>query len=115
MIMRDSLLPILSCGLGLLLAGCGSGSSGLSTGALLGGGQGPGRSSTAPPSDPTARALLAAAVSARATKCGFYFDAAKLKAGFLAAEASQGATPEQLEKIEREYDYARLTIAGKIA
>jgi hypothetical protein len=115
MIMRDRLLPILSCGLGLLLAGCGSGPLGLTTGALLGGGNSSEPPSAEAPSDPTARALQAAAVSARATKCGFYFDAAKLKAGFLAAEARQGATHEQLQKIEREYDYTRLAIAGKIA
>jgi hypothetical protein len=114
MSMRASLLPIFWCGLAVLLAGCGNGSTGFTTGALLANGQDfvrPG----GPPSDPTARALYTAAVSARATKCGFYFDPAKLKAGFLAAEARQGVTPEQLEKIEQAYDYTRLTIAGRIA
>lgn len=114
MIKRNSLLPFLSCGLAVLLAGCGSGWSGRPTGALLGGGQTAAPPPVTPPSDPTARALQAAAVSVRAHKCGFYFDAAKLKAGFLATEASQGATLDQLQRIEREYDYTRLAVAGSI-
>jgi hypothetical protein len=114
MTMRASLLPILWCGLAVLLAACGKDSAGPTTGALLASGQDSVQSGV-PPSDPTARALYAAAVSARATRCGYYFDPAKLKAGFLAAEASQGAASEHLQKIERAYDYTRLTIAGRIA
>jgi hypothetical protein len=111
---RDRLLPTLSCFIAVLLAGCGGGSPGLTTGALFGNGQ-VSAEHAAPPNDPTARALQVGAVSARATKCGFYFNPAKLKAAFLAAEAAAGATAEQLQKIEQEYEYTRLTIAGKIA
>jgi hypothetical protein len=107
MTMRASLLPTFWCGLAVLLAACGKGSEGPTTSALLGDGE--------PPNDSTTRALYAAAVSARATKCGFYFDPAKLKAGFLAAEARQGTTPEQLERIEQAYDYTRQSIAARIA
>ena len=114
MTMRASLLPIFWCGLAGTLAACGNGASGPATGALLAGGQAAAQAAM-PPDDPMARALHAAAVSARATKCGFYFDPAKLKAGFLAAEAGHGATPEQLDKIERAYDYTRVAIAGRIA
>jgi hypothetical protein len=108
MTIRASLVSILWCGLAGTLAACGNGASAPATGALL-------AQAAMPPDDPVARALHAAAVSARATKCGFYFDPAKLKAGFLAAEAALGATPEQLEKIERAFDYTRVTIAGRIA
>lgn len=101
----------------LALAGC-SGSSALTTASLTGGGNGPAAAAAPagpPPSDPTSRALQVAATSARATRCGFYFDPQKLKSSFLAAEAAQGAGPEQLQKIEREYDFTRASVAKKIA
>jgi hypothetical protein len=112
--MRARLLPIFWCGLAGTLAACGSAPSGPATSALLAGAEAVPRAA-APPDDPMARALYAAAVSARAAKCGFYFDPAKLKAGFLNAEAAHGATPEQLGKIEQAYNYTRLTVAGRIA
>ncbi len=100
----------------LLLAGC-SGSGGLTTAALTGGGQSQATAAPAgpPPSDPTSRAVQVGATSARATRCGFYFDPAKLKSNFLAAEAALGTAPEQLQKIEREYEYVRLSVGKKIA
>ncbi len=100
----------------LALAGCGS--SALTTASLTGGSE-PAVAGTAatgstaalpaapPPSDPTSRAIQVGATSARASRCGFYFDPAKLRSNFLAAEASQGAAPDQLQKIEREYDHIR--------
>lgn len=99
----------------LLLAGC-SGSGGLTTASLMGGGA-PAQAAApaAPPSDPTARAVQVGATSARATRCGFYFDPSRLKTSFLAAEAARGATPEQLQKIEREYEYVRLSLAKQTA
>lgn len=100
----------------LLLAGCGS--SSLTTASLTGNGPQPaqaaGAPATPPPSDPTSRALQVGATSARATRCGFYFDPAKLKASFLAAESAAGTAPEQLQKIEREYDYVYVSV-GKTA
>ncbi|MGH6815511.1 MAG: hypothetical protein ACREC6_07395 [Hyphomicrobiaceae bacterium] len=53
-------------------------------------------------------------MSARASRCGFYFDAGKLRSGFLAAETKLGATPDQLKKIAHDYDYTRKSIADKI-
>lgn len=105
----------LSVASALLLAGCGS--SSLTTASLTGGGAQSSEivSANPPPSDPTSRALQVGATSARATRCGFYFDPAKLKANFLAAESAAGASPEQLQKIEREYEYTRLSVAKKIA
>ncbi len=101
----------------LLVAGC-SGSGGLTTASLTGGGGEAAPAAAAappapPPSDPTSRALQVGATSERATRCGFYFDPAKLKANFLAAEAAAGASPEQLQKIEREYEYVRLSVGKK--
>jgi hypothetical protein len=114
MTMRASLLTIFWCGLAGTLAACGNGLSGPATGALLAGEQAVAQPPTSQ-DDPMARALYAAAVSARATKCGFYFDPAKLKARFLAAETGQGTTPEELEKMARTYDFTRVMIAGRIA
>ena len=77
----------------LLLAGCGS--SSLTTASLTGGGAQPAQAAAAPaappPSDPTSRALQVGATSARAVRCGFYFDPARLKASFLASEMATGA------------------------
>lgn len=103
--------------LALLLAGC-SGSGGLTTAALTGDTQ-PTQAAAAaaepPPSDPTSRAVQVGATSARATRCGFYFDPERLKASFLSAEMAQGTGPEQLQKIEREYEYIRLSIAKRVS
>ncbi len=96
----------------LLLSGC-SGSGGLTTASLTGGSE-PAQAAAPSPSDPTSRAVQVGATSARAVRCGFYFDPAKLKASFLAAEAAAGAAPEQLQKIEREYEYIRLSLTKKI-
>ncbi len=104
----------------LVLAGCSS-SGGLTTASLMGGGNASEASASAaapagpPPSDPTSRTLQVAATSARATRCGFYFDPERLKSSFLAAEMAQGAGPEELQKIEREYKYVRSSVAEKIA
>ena len=74
----------------LVLAGCSS-SGGLTTASLMGGGNASEASASAaapagpPPSDPTSRTLQVAATSARATRCGFYFDPERLKSSFLAA------------------------------
>jgi hypothetical protein len=54
--------------------------------------------------DPLARPVAVAWTSARAKRCGFYFDPAKLKINYLAYERAQGASPEQLGKLERSYD-----------
>jgi hypothetical protein len=54
--------------------------------------------------DPMARPVQVAWTSARAQKCGFNFDPAKLKAIYLAAEQRQGVQPAQLASYERAYD-----------
>jgi hypothetical protein len=82
-----------------LAAGCGGNAAGLTT------------SSTAPadskiPSndDPMARPAFVAWTAARAKRCGFFFDAAKLRSAYLAYESRQGQGPANLANIEKVYD-----------
>ena len=88
------------------VAGC-SGGAGVSTSSILGGASaGPGTPPAATevvPSDPTSRAFHVGIVSARAVKCGYNFDAAKLKASYLASEVALGASNEEVAKIEQIY------------
>jgi hypothetical protein len=84
-------------------AGCSS-DGGLSTGTLIGGNSA--NTAKALPNNNTAtgRALHVGSVSGRATKCGFNFDAAALRANYLAAEATGGTAVADLGKIEGIYD-----------
>ncbi len=63
----------------------------------------------------TARAVQVGWTSARARKCNFYFDDAKLKAGLLSYETKLDPDPVKLQKISQTYDYTRDTIAKRIA
>lgn len=99
------------------LSGC-SGISGLSTSSILGG------SGTPPPAaapaaastgDPTSRAFQVGTVSARAVKCGYNFDPVKLKTSFLAAEVGQGASSEDVPRIEKIYDVAFSGVTKAVA
>jgi hypothetical protein len=82
------------------LAGCGA-SSGLTTGSVLG--EEKPAAAAGPVNDPPMRAFQVGTVSARAVKCGFNFDPAKLKASYLAYESKQpGATDRA--RIEKIYD-----------
>ena len=101
----------------LALGGCGGGSSGagVSTASLLDGS--PSGSSEVAPianTDPNARPVQVAWTAARAQRCGFAFDAAKLKASFLASEARGGALQPQLASGEKTYDQTYTSIAAKI-
>lgn len=60
------------------------------------------------------RALHVAATSARAHKCGFYFDAAALRGNFLTAEGARGTAGEALTKAGQSYDYTALKVAASI-
>lgn len=90
-------------GLAFSAAGCAS-DGGLSTGALIGGGSNNTAKALPNNNTPTGRALHVGSVSGRATKCGFNFDAAALRANYIAAEASGGTAVADLAKIERIYD-----------
>jgi hypothetical protein len=91
------------------LAGC-SGASGLTTGSIFG--------SDAPPpketlNDPQMRAFQVGTVSARAIKCGFNFDPAKLKTNYLAYERQTAGI--DIGKIERIYDVSFNGVAKAVA
>ncbi len=91
-----------------LLAGC-SASGGLSTGSLSGGGEKKKPQTSADlvtpvvKSDPVTRALHVGANSARAVRCGFNFDASKVKTTFLAAEAASGLPVGEIAKLGNAY------------
>ena len=91
-----------------LCAGC-SGAGGILTGSTA--------AADAPGSinseDPAARPFAVAWTSARAQRCGFYFDSAKLRASYLAFEAKQSA-PDQLAKAEKTYDSTFKTIRERV-
>ncbi|MDQ8697191.1 hypothetical protein [Hyphomicrobium sp. LHD-15] len=101
------------------IAGCSSSGNGVSTSSILG-------SAPTPPaveaaaalpaaSTPTSRAFQAGSVSARAKKCGYNFDEARLRSSFLAHEVSVGTTPDQMAQIEKVYDVAHNGIAKAAA
>lgn len=94
----------------LVLAGCGgSGSELLSTGSLLGESK-----PAAPVNDGAARAFQVGTVSARAIKCGFNFDPAKLKATYLGYERQQPGVPD-MAKIEKIYDVSFNAVTKAVA
>jgi len=64
--------------------------------------------------DPMARPTQVAWTSARASRCGFIFDPVRLRATYLAAETQAGNPPEQMEKIERAYDYTLQSVTDII-
>lgn len=106
---RHCLFPAL---LSALVAGCSANSSSLTTGSLFGSKS----DAAAGPAveTPGMRAAQVAAVSARAAKCGYNFDPARLKSSYLAYEMSQGASAQDMAKIEREYDTIRAKVAGAV-
>lgn len=62
---------------------------------------------SAPRNDPTARALNVGRVAAKAQRCGFNLDPAKLKANFMAAEGAQGGVDAaELGKLDQLYNGA---------
>jgi hypothetical protein len=96
------------------LTGC-SGASlpSITTGSILGGPEKP----TADPSsvnDPTNRAFQVGTVSAKAIKCGFNFDPAKLKINYLNYERSL-ASGADMAKIEKVYDVSFNGVAKAVA
>ena len=92
-----------------LHAGC-SGAGGLLTGATAAA-DAPGKLSN---DDPTARPIAVAWTSARAVRCGFNFDPAKLKASYLAYEGKQSG-PDQLVKAEKSYETTFKAIRDRVS
>jgi hypothetical protein len=96
-----------------LHAGCGNGSAGLTTAST---GLLPADAPTAVTNaDPMARPVAVAWTSARAKRCGFYFDPAKLKINYLAYERTLNAAADQLAKIEKAYDSTFRVTSEKVA
>jgi hypothetical protein len=93
-----------------LHAGCGGGASGLTTGATSADGPG----SALANDNPMARPVAVAWTSARAKRCGFYFDPGKLRSSYLVYESQHGAVGDQLAKIQAAYDSTFNTISAKI-
>src|SRR5215813_12444727 len=82
------------------LAGCGGSGAGLLTGATAAAPDVKGAPQT---DDPMVRPFAVAWTSARAQRCGFNFNPSKLRASYLAYEATQ-SPPDQLAKAEQVYD-----------
>ncbi len=94
------------------LTGCSAAPS-LTTGSILGGPEKP-ATPAGPVNDPTMRAFQVGTVSARAIKCGFNFDPAKLKTNYLSYERTM--TPGgDLAKVEKIYDVSFNGVAKAVA
>ena len=100
------------------LGGCSNdnAAAGISTASLLDGksSAGSGELAGPKPDDVTAKSVQVAWTSARAQKCGFNFDAAKLKANYLAAEARDGAAQAQLAAFDKTYDATLANVTKNI-
>jgi hypothetical protein len=60
------------------------------------------------------RALHIGTTSARAQKCGFYFDPVALRTSFLTAETARGTPADVLAKTGQSYDFTAKKIAAAI-
>jgi len=95
----------------MVLGGC-SGAPSLTTASVFGGDDKPAAPTVV--NDPPMRAFQVGTVSARAIKCGFNFDPAKLKASYLMYESQQpGGT--DLAKLEKIYDVSFNGVAKAVA
>jgi len=56
--------------------------------------------------DPMDRPTRVGWTSARAARCGFVFDPARLRASYFAFEQSYGADPKRMQDIQKAYDYS---------
>ena len=101
-------LPLLAA---ILQAGCSNSSAGLTTGSNLLPADAP-TVATIGNDDPMSRPVAVAWTSARAKRCAFYFDPAKLRTNYLAYEGRQAAG-EQYAKIEKAYDTTYRTTLEK--
>jgi len=93
------------------LAACSSGASGLVTGTTLSAGDAPGGITN---ESPMARPIGVAMTSARARRCGFYFDPTKLRTSYLAYESRQ-MDRAQLGNVEKSYDSTFKVISERIS
>lgn len=112
-------LVSVAAAMALLLAGCSGsgGGAGLTTAAILdgAGASAPGETPSVAADDPLARPVQVGWTAARAQKCGFNFDAVKLRGMFLASEAQRGVAGDALGKVEKSYDQTVSTVRSNIA
>ena len=95
------------------LTGCSSAPS-LTTGSILGGPAKPATADPASTNNPTNRAFQVGTVSAKAIKCGFNFDPAKLKNNYLTYERTL-APMADMAGIEKVYDVSFNGVAKAVA
>lgn len=113
--MNAGLPKLTAAVLPLLLAACANSPlPSLSTGSVAADTAAP-SAPAAPASDPTSRAFQVGSTSARAVKCGYNFDPAKLKAQYLASETTLGTPVADLAKVEKVYDVSFNGVARGIA
>ena len=103
-----------SIALSFTMSGCGASIPGMTTGSLFGGDAAK-PAAPQPTNDPTSRAMQVGSVSARALKCGFNFDAVKLRTQFLATESPALTNPADADKLGRMYDVAFNGISKAVA
>ncbi len=121
--MKTALASLSAATAALLLGACSGGPAlpSLSTGSVSSTTPQPGATATAQATapavknDPTQRAFQVGSTSARAVKCGFYFDPGRLKQQFLAAEATMGTPVADMAKVEKIYDISFNGISRGIA
>ncbi len=121
--MKTRLASLSAAAAALLLGACSGGPAlpSLSTGSVSGAPAQPGTTAgadaaqSAVKNDPTQRAFQVGSTSARAVKCGFYFDPVKLKQQFLATEATMGTPVADMAKVEKIYDISFNGITRGIA
>jgi hypothetical protein len=113
--MRNFRSISLMCAAAILLAGCGASLPGLTTGSLFGGSAKAPAAAPVAKNDPVSRAMQVGTTSARAQKCGFNFDAVKLRTQFLAAEGTQLTNPTEITNLGKVYDIAYGGIGKAVA
>lgn len=97
------------------LTACGASLPGMTTGSLFGGGSATPAAPPQPANDPTSRALQVGTTAARAAKCGFNFDANKLRTQFLASESAAMTNPADAGKLGKIYDTGYNGISKAVA
>ena len=109
---QSSILLALGLTISLGLSGCGKSSPSLSS--VFGSGEEKKDFQQNPKIDPLARPIQVAWTSARAQRCGFYFDANQLRSAFLSYEAGQGATAQDIKKYQQAYDFTLQTVSKNV-
>ncbi len=109
-------------GIGIAMAGC-SGPSGSSSSLVTGSifSSAPKTAAAADgapavkPEDPATRPINVAWTSARAARCGFYFDPAKLRQSFITSQIADGVKGDQLAKAQQSYDASFTRVSKALA